>query len=77
MKEGFSKTEPEKELRPIEYKQGDTSLKGLLAWDDSKPAKAAVVIFPEWWGLTDYPKNRARQHDHHREWNELHDPNRL
>ena len=23
MKEGFSKSEPEKELRPIEYKQGD------------------------------------------------------
>jgi len=50
------------QTKEIEYKQGETTLKGTLAWDDSKSNyNAAVVIFPEWWGMTDYPKSRAKQ----------------
>jgi dienelactone hydrolase len=55
----------EVQTKEVEYKQGDTRLVGLLAWDDSV-AKAdaklpGVVVFPEWWGLTDHPKDRAKQ----------------
>src|SRR5262249_51644218 len=50
------------QTKDVEYKQGDTALKGTLAWDDSVSSyKGAIVIFPEWWGMTDYPKSRGKQ----------------
>ena len=46
----------------IEYKVGDTTCRGYLAYDDSTDAKRpGVIIVHEWWGLTDYPKRRAEQ----------------
>src|SRR5271163_2936354 len=47
---------------PVYYRQGDTDLEGLLVYDNSvQTPRPGVVIFPEWWGLTDYPKHRAEQ----------------
>ncbi len=44
----------------VEYKQGDTTLKGFLAYDDgSTDKRPAVIIVHEWWGVTDYTKRRA------------------
>ncbi|HEV2295398.1 MAG TPA: dienelactone hydrolase family protein [Tepidisphaeraceae bacterium] len=44
----------------VEYKQGDTTLKGFLAYDDALADKRpAVIIVHEWWGLTDYTRRRA------------------
>ena len=44
----------------VEYKQGDTTLKGFLAYDDASTDKRpAVIIVHEWWGVTDYTKRRA------------------
>src|SRR5436190_5934240 len=46
----------------VEYKDGDTTLKGYLAYDDAAQGKRpGVVVVPEWWGLNDYPKSRAEQ----------------
>src|SRR3954454_14860883 len=46
----------------IDYQAGDTKLKGYLAYDDSVTDKRpGVIVMPEWWGLTDYPKHRAEQ----------------
>ena len=48
--------------KTVSYKQGDTELKGYLAYDDSVTSdkKApGVLVFPEWWGLTDFVKGRA------------------
>lgn len=46
----------------VEYKDGDTVLEGYLAYDDALPGKRpAVLVVPEWWGLNDYAKGRARQ----------------
>src|SRR5688572_15897614 len=46
----------------VEYKDGDTVLQGYLAYDASKTDKrAGVMVVHEWWGLNDYPKQRARQ----------------
>ena len=46
----------------VEYKDGDTTLKGFLAYDDAAQGKRpGVLVVPEWWGLTDYPKSRAQQ----------------
>jgi dienelactone hydrolase len=46
----------------IEYKQGDTTLEGFLAYDDSVAGKRpGVLIVHQWFGLTDYEKHRAEQ----------------
>jgi dienelactone hydrolase len=46
----------------IDYQQGGIALQGLLAYDDSVTTpRPGIVIFPEWWGLTDYPSHRAEQ----------------
>jgi dienelactone hydrolase len=44
----------------VEYKHGDTTLKGYLAYDDAvKGKRAGVLVVHEWWGLNDYAKHRA------------------
>src|SRR5215212_3421766 len=46
----------------VEYKDGETTLKGYLAYDDSiDKTRPGVLVVPEWWGLNDYSKSRARQ----------------
>ncbi|HEV7302104.1 MAG TPA: dienelactone hydrolase family protein [Tepidisphaeraceae bacterium] len=46
----------------VEYKHGDQTLKGFVAYDDAVTGKRpGVLVAPEWWGLTDYPKKRAQQ----------------
>jgi dienelactone hydrolase len=46
----------------VEYKDGDTTLKGYLAYDDATQGKRpGVLVIPEWWGLNDYVKSRAEQ----------------
>src|SRR5689334_16295064 len=49
------------QTKDVEYTQGDAHCKGFVAWDDSKDKAVGVLIVPEWWGMTDYPKNRAKQ----------------
>jgi dienelactone hydrolase len=45
----------------VDYKAGDTALKGYLVWDDSKGDKQpGVLVVHEWWGLNDYARQRAR-----------------
>ncbi len=46
----------------VEYKQGDTTLEGYLAYDDSISGKRpGVLIVHQWLGLTGYEKHRAEQ----------------
>src|SRR5438046_3907382 len=50
------------QTREIEYRQGDTVLKGFLAWDDAVQGKRpGVLVVHEWWGLNDYARKRAEQ----------------
>ena len=44
----------------IEYKEGDTTLEGHLAYDDAvKGPRPTVLIVHQWKGLTNYEKKRA------------------
>jgi dienelactone hydrolase len=44
----------------VEYRDGETVLKGHLVYDASLPGKRpGVIVVHEWWGLNDYAKKRA------------------
>lgn len=59
---GASLAGAEVRTQAIEYRDGDTVLTGLLAWDDAADGKRpGVLVVHEWWGLTDYVKGRAEQ----------------
>ena len=46
----------------VTYSAGSTNLKGYVAYDENKRGKRPVVlVVPEWWGMTDYPRTRAKQ----------------
>lgn len=46
----------------VSYKEGSTTLKGYLAYDDSqKDPRPGLVLVHEWMGLNDYAKRRARE----------------
>jgi dienelactone hydrolase len=44
----------------VEYKEGDTTLEGVIVFDDAMKTKCpGVLIVHQWMGLTDYEKKRA------------------
>jgi dienelactone hydrolase len=46
--------------KTIEYRVGDLTCKGHLAWDDAITGKRpGVLVVHEWWGLNDYARGRA------------------
>lgn len=46
----------------VEYQIDDTTFKGYVAVDSTREGKLpGVLVIPEYWGLNDYVKNRARQ----------------
>lgn len=51
--------------KPVAYEHGGVKLEGWLAYDDEKAVAGkpapGVLVLPEWWGLTEYPKKRAEQ----------------
>lgn len=48
--------------RAVTYKHGDTTLLGYLAYDDAMQGRRpGVLVFPEWWGLTEFPRQKADQ----------------
>lgn len=51
----------EVKMDPVEYKHADTTLKGFVVYDDAVTGKRpGVIVVHEWWGINDYPKERAR-----------------
>lgn len=51
--------------KPVAYEHAGVKLEGYLAYDDAKVTAGAkapgVLVIPEWWGLTEYPKSRAEK----------------
>jgi dienelactone hydrolase len=49
------------EEQVVEYAVGGTTFKGYVAYDGKKLGKRPVIlVLPEWWGLNDYVKMRAK-----------------
>lgn len=46
--------------KTVEYKDGDTTLEGVIVWDDAvKSPRPGVLIVHQWMGVTSYEKHRA------------------
>jgi dienelactone hydrolase len=46
----------------VSYAAEGVTMNGYIAYDESSDKKRpGILVVPEWWGLTDYPKGRARQ----------------
>ena len=48
-------------VEEVNYKQGETELRGYLFYDDTTDGKRpGILVVHEWWGLNDYAKERAK-----------------
>jgi dienelactone hydrolase len=46
---------------PVSYMADGLRMAGYIAYDENVQGKRPLVlVVPEWWGLTDYPRTRAR-----------------
>ena len=53
--------QPQWKEENITYNGDNSTLDGYVVYDESTDKKRpAVLVVPEWWGLTEYPKSRAR-----------------
>ena len=53
---------PKIKEQAITYTIEGTSYKGFVAYDENiKGKRPAVLVIPEWWGLNDYTRSRAKQ----------------
>ena len=59
----YSQPKPSKIIEEtVTYKSDGLTCNGYVAYDENIKGKLPVVmIIPEWWGLNDYPKMRARK----------------
>ena len=59
---GDATAKPVITTQEISYKTDTVTMNGFMAYDSAKEGKRpAVLIVHEWWGQTDYPRERARQ----------------
>jgi dienelactone hydrolase len=58
----ISSVRAEVQTKRIEYKIGEQTFVGTLAFDDATAEKRpGVIVVHEWWGRTSYADNRAKQ----------------
>jgi dienelactone hydrolase len=49
-------------IETVEYKDGDTTCEGAIAYDDAnKKPRPGVLLVHDWMGVSDYAKGRAKQ----------------
>lgn len=47
---------------PVTYKDGDTTMKGFIVYDDARKGKRpGIVVVHEWWGITKHTRAEARR----------------
>ena len=48
--------------RPVTYKDGETTMKGFVVYDDARKGKhPGIILVHEWWGITKHMHNEARR----------------
>jgi dienelactone hydrolase len=57
-----TKSTPSIKTAEVTYTSNGKQSNGFIAYDENRKGKLPiVVVIPEWWGLTDYIKSRAKQ----------------
>lgn len=59
-----SKAVPSQQIKEenVTYSSNGTTMNGYVAYNDQEQGKRpAILVVHEWWGLNDYPRNRAKQ----------------
>jgi dienelactone hydrolase len=57
---GITVARAELKTEEVQYKAGDITLKGYLAYEDGLEAKRpGILVVHEWWGQNDYARQRA------------------
>src|SRR3954470_17040435 len=47
---------------PVTYKDGETTMKGFVVYDDAKKGKRpGIIVVHEWWGVTKHIHNEAHR----------------
>ncbi len=47
---------------PVTYKDGDTTMKGMIVYDDASNARRpGIIVVHEWWGITRHVQEEARK----------------
>jgi dienelactone hydrolase len=47
---------------PVTYKDGDTTMKGFVVYDDAgKGKRPGIIVVHEWWGITKHTRDEARK----------------
>lgn len=55
-------TSPNLKEENVTYNAANVVMNGYVVYDANKEGRRpAIIVVPEWWGLVDYPKMRARQ----------------
>ena len=58
---GVAASEPRIVEKTVEYSAQGVGMKSYLAYDENiKGQRPGVLVVPEWWGLNDYARRRAR-----------------
>ena len=49
-------------VKEVTYKDGDTTLKGVLAYDEAmKDKRPGMIVVHEWWGITQHVRDYAKE----------------
>jgi len=52
----------EVQTKEVEYTQGETVLRGLMAWDDAvEGMRPGVLVVHEWWGHNEHARHQAKR----------------
>src|SRR5882672_817674 len=47
---------------PVTYKDGETTMKGFVVYDDAQKGKRpGIIVVHEWWGITQHIHSEARR----------------
>ncbi len=58
---GTATSAPNVVEKKAEYKADGVLMKGFLTWDENvKGRRPGVLVVPEWWGVNDYARRRAK-----------------
>jgi dienelactone hydrolase len=56
------RAEAKVQTEEIRYEQGETALKGFLAWDDAgKGKRPGILVIHEWWGHNQHARQQAQR----------------